>query len=136
MNGPIATLIAKTRAPTSKEGYASIGGGSPQLATTIKQGEALERAMKDLHGVEAPRLAPGRGRPVGGSAPVALPASPRAQGAEGPGRGLDAPQSATQATQTSRSPWGGVALSSSALVARLRTAGLLSCLVCSLEARG
>eukprot|EP00320_Phaeocystis_rex_P004499 CAMPEP_0119087368 /NCGR_PEP_ID=MMETSP1178-20130426/141476_1 /TAXON_ID=33656 /ORGANISM="unid sp, Strain CCMP2000" /LENGTH=95 /DNA_ID=CAMNT_0007070575 /DNA_START=1 /DNA_END=284 /DNA_ORIENTATION=- len=32
MNGPIATLISKTRAPTSKEGYASIGGGSPQLS--------------------------------------------------------------------------------------------------------
>ena len=53
LNGPIATLISKTRAPTSREGYASIGGGSPQLATTIAQGEALEKAMLDLHGVEA-----------------------------------------------------------------------------------
>ena len=53
LNGPIATIISKTRAPTSREGYAAIGGGSPQLATTIKQGEALEAAMLNLHGVEA-----------------------------------------------------------------------------------
>jgi len=53
LNGPIATIISKTRAPTSKEGYAAIGGGSPQLATTIKQGEAMEAAMLNLHGVKA-----------------------------------------------------------------------------------
>ena len=52
LNGPIATLISKSRASASKEGYASIGGGSPQLATTIKQGQALERALADI-GVDA-----------------------------------------------------------------------------------
>lgn len=53
LNGPIAKIISKTRAPTSREGYAAIGGGSPQLSTTIKQGEALEAAMLNLHGVKA-----------------------------------------------------------------------------------
>jgi len=45
-NGPLAWVIARSRAPSSREGYESIGGGSPQLATTIKQGEALEQALK------------------------------------------------------------------------------------------
>ena len=53
LNGPIAKIISKTRAPTSREGYAAIGGGSPQLDTTIKQGQALEAAMRKLHGIEA-----------------------------------------------------------------------------------
>jgi len=53
LNGPIARIISKTRAPTSREGYAAIGGGSPQLDTTIKQGQALEAAMRTLHGIEA-----------------------------------------------------------------------------------
>lgn len=52
LNGPIARLISKTRASASMEGYASIGGGSPQLATTIKQGQALEQALADI-GIEA-----------------------------------------------------------------------------------
>ena len=34
LNGPVAWLIAKGRAPSSREGYAAIGGGSPQLSTT------------------------------------------------------------------------------------------------------
>ncbi|KAL1495679.1 hypothetical protein AB1Y20_016543 [Prymnesium parvum] len=46
LNGPVAKAISTSRAPTSKQGYAAIGGGSPQLATTIKQGEALEKALK------------------------------------------------------------------------------------------
>ena len=53
LNGPIAKIISKTRAPPSREGYAAIGGGSPQLDTTIKQGQALEAAMRKLHGIEA-----------------------------------------------------------------------------------
>lgn len=45
LNGPVAWAISSQRAPLSREGYASIGGGSPQLATTRKQGEALEKAL-------------------------------------------------------------------------------------------
>jgi len=45
MNGPVAWVIAKGRAPSSKEGYESIGGSSPQLATTLKQGKAIEAAL-------------------------------------------------------------------------------------------
>ena len=45
LNGPVAWLIAKGRAPSSREGYAAIGGGSPQLSTTEAQGKALEEAL-------------------------------------------------------------------------------------------
>jgi ferrochelatase len=45
LNKPLAFIIAKVRARTSKEGYKAIGGGSPQLTTTIKQGEAIEAAL-------------------------------------------------------------------------------------------
>jgi len=45
LNGPVAKAISSTRAPISKEGYAAIGGGSPQLPTTIKQGKAIEAAL-------------------------------------------------------------------------------------------
>eukprot|EP00316_Scyphosphaera_apsteinii_P004633 CAMPEP_0119314286 /NCGR_PEP_ID=MMETSP1333-20130426/32303_1 /TAXON_ID=418940 /ORGANISM="Scyphosphaera apsteinii, Strain RCC1455" /LENGTH=516 /DNA_ID=CAMNT_0007319367 /DNA_START=39 /DNA_END=1590 /DNA_ORIENTATION=+ len=41
MNKPLAWVIATSRAPSSREGYASIGGSSPQLATTLAQGRAL-----------------------------------------------------------------------------------------------
>lgn len=47
LNGPIAWAIAKSRTPSSSEGYAAIGGGSPQLATTIKQGEAIVSSLKE-----------------------------------------------------------------------------------------
>uniref|UniRef100_A0A7S0JK38 Ferrochelatase n=2 Tax=Calcidiscus leptoporus TaxID=127549 RepID=A0A7S0JK38_9EUKA len=46
LNSPLAWIIARSRAPSSREGYAAIGGGSPQLATTLKQGEALEEALE------------------------------------------------------------------------------------------
>jgi ferrochelatase len=42
---PLASLISKTRAPKSREGYASIGGGSPQLPTTRAQASAIEAAL-------------------------------------------------------------------------------------------
>lgn len=45
LNGPVAWLISRSRAPSSREGYASIGGSSPQLATTVAQGKALEEAL-------------------------------------------------------------------------------------------
>lgn len=37
MNKVLAFFVAKVRARTSMEGYKAIGGGSPQLATTIQQ---------------------------------------------------------------------------------------------------
>ena len=46
MNGPLAFIIARTRAPQSREGYATIGGSSPQLETTLAQGHALEAALE------------------------------------------------------------------------------------------
>ena len=46
LNGPLAAVISKSRSPSSKEGYASIGGGSPQLSTTLEQGRALEEALE------------------------------------------------------------------------------------------
>ncbi|KAJ3683453.1 hypothetical protein LUZ60_013680 [Juncus effusus] len=48
---PLAKLISVIRAPKSKEGYASIGGGSPLLRITNEQGEALKKALeeKKLH---------------------------------------------------------------------------------------
>lgn len=46
LNGPLAAVISKTRATSSREGYASIGGGSPQLSTTLEQGRALEKALE------------------------------------------------------------------------------------------
>jgi len=45
MNEPLAWIIARTRAPLSREGYAAIGGSSPQLATTRLQGELIEAAL-------------------------------------------------------------------------------------------
>ena len=58
LNGPIAKIISKTRAPTSREGYAAIGGGSPQLDTTIKQGQALEAADAQASRHPRPRSHP------------------------------------------------------------------------------
>lgn len=52
MNGPLAFIISRSRAPLSREGYASIGGSSPQLETTLAQGRALEKALAS-RGVEA-----------------------------------------------------------------------------------
>jgi len=52
MNGPLAYIISRSRGPTSREGYASIGGSSPQLATTLAQGKALEASLAN-RGVEA-----------------------------------------------------------------------------------
>lgn len=42
---PLGKLISKGRAPSSREKYASIGGGSPQLAITKAQGRAIEAAL-------------------------------------------------------------------------------------------
>ena len=44
-NEPLAWLIARTRAPQSRQGYAAIGGGSPQLAITEAQGRAIEASF-------------------------------------------------------------------------------------------
>ena len=52
MNAPLAFVISRSRAPQSREGYASIGGSSPQLATTLEQGRALEVALSK-RGVDA-----------------------------------------------------------------------------------
>ena len=52
LNGPLAWVIARTRAPLSREGYASIGGGSPQLKTTEKQGAMLVQSLA-RRGVDA-----------------------------------------------------------------------------------
>ncbi len=45
----IARRIARKRAPQSRANYAKIGGGSPILAITNKQAQALTRALAD-HG--------------------------------------------------------------------------------------
>jgi len=42
---PLASLIAKRRAPKSREGYQSIGGGSPLRRTTTDQGFQLACAL-------------------------------------------------------------------------------------------
>ncbi|CAL5080699.1 unnamed protein product [Urochloa decumbens] len=48
---PLAKLISTFRAPKSKEGYASIGGGSPLRKITDEQANALKIALekKNLH---------------------------------------------------------------------------------------
>ena len=51
-NGPLAFIISRSRAPQSREGYAAIGGSSPQLATTLEQGRALEASLA-RRGIEA-----------------------------------------------------------------------------------
>ncbi|KMT17987.1 hypothetical protein BVRB_2g033330 [Beta vulgaris subsp. vulgaris] len=43
---PLAQLISKLRAPKSKEGYASIGGGSPLRKITDEQANALKLALE------------------------------------------------------------------------------------------
>lgn len=42
---PLAALIARRRAPKSRENYQKIGGGSPISAITAQQAEALERVL-------------------------------------------------------------------------------------------
>uniref|UniRef100_A0ACD5XXG7 Uncharacterized protein n=1 Tax=Avena sativa TaxID=4498 RepID=A0ACD5XXG7_AVESA len=44
---PLAKLISTFRAPKSKEGYASIGGGSPLRRITDEQANALKNALKE-----------------------------------------------------------------------------------------
>ncbi|KAF9599462.1 hypothetical protein IFM89_038556 [Coptis chinensis] len=48
---PLAQLISVLRAPKGKEGYASIGGGSPLRKITDEQAQALKMALeaKELH---------------------------------------------------------------------------------------
>ncbi|KAM3710173.1 hypothetical protein ACJW31_01G008600 [Castanea mollissima] len=43
---PLAKLISVSRAPKSKEGYASIGGGSPLRKITDEQADALKMALE------------------------------------------------------------------------------------------
>jgi len=43
---PLAKLISTFRAPKSKEGYASIGGGSPLRKITDEQANALKIALE------------------------------------------------------------------------------------------
>jgi ferrochelatase len=43
----VARLIARSRLPSVRENYRSIGGGSPQLALTRAQGDALARRLRD-----------------------------------------------------------------------------------------
>jgi ferrochelatase len=42
---PLGALISRGRSPSSREKYASIGGGSPQLKITKAQGRAIEAAL-------------------------------------------------------------------------------------------
>jgi ferrochelatase len=42
---PLAALIARRRAPKSRENYQKIGGGSPISAMTARQAEAVEHAL-------------------------------------------------------------------------------------------
>jgi ferrochelatase len=42
---PLAALIARRRAPKSRENYQKIGGGSPISAITARQAEAVEHAL-------------------------------------------------------------------------------------------
>ncbi|KAK6912794.1 Ferrochelatase [Dillenia turbinata] len=44
---PLAQLISVLRAPKSKEGYASIGGGSPLRRITDEQANALKKALEE-----------------------------------------------------------------------------------------
>lgn len=44
---PLAKLISTYRAPKSKEGYASIGGGSPLRKITDEQAQALKMALEE-----------------------------------------------------------------------------------------
>lgn len=44
----IAYLIARRRAPVAREIYEKLGGGSPLLANTLAQAQALEAALADL----------------------------------------------------------------------------------------
>ncbi|KAI3682206.1 hypothetical protein L2E82_50069 [Cichorium intybus] len=44
---PLAQLISTLRAPKSKEGYASIGGGSPLRKITNEQADALKMALEE-----------------------------------------------------------------------------------------
>lgn len=48
----LAWLIARRRAPVAAEIYAQIGGGSPLLANTRAQADALQLALEDLGGVK------------------------------------------------------------------------------------
>lgn len=44
----MATFIARRRTPSIQEQYAQIGGGSPILAWTRKQGESMEKLLDKL----------------------------------------------------------------------------------------
>jgi ferrochelatase len=50
--GLLARLIARRRAPLARDIYGKLGGGSPLLANTIAQAEALKSALADLGEVE------------------------------------------------------------------------------------
>lgn len=49
----LAALISTTRAPSARANYAKMGGGSPILAETLSQAEALQSQLAALPGVEA-----------------------------------------------------------------------------------
>ncbi|CAG8787424.1 14648_t:CDS:2, partial [Dentiscutata erythropus] len=49
-----APIIAKRRTPKIQEQYAKIGGGSPILSWTQKQGSALEKLMDEISPLTAP----------------------------------------------------------------------------------
>ncbi|HEY2890472.1 MAG TPA: ferrochelatase [Dongiaceae bacterium] len=46
----LAKLISRRRAPVARKIYAHLGGGSPLLANTRAQGQALQAALKDAAG--------------------------------------------------------------------------------------
>lgn len=47
LQGPLAWLISNARASKSKEGYETIGGGSPLLRITNEQANALQTALEE-----------------------------------------------------------------------------------------
>src|SRR5208282_1942013 len=50
---PAAKLISRRRAPVAREIYRKMGGGSPLLANTEAQAQALEAALRDFGSVKA-----------------------------------------------------------------------------------
>jgi len=47
--GPLARRVARKRAPVVREQYQTIGGSSPNNATTIRQAELLEELLGESH---------------------------------------------------------------------------------------
>ena len=64
----VSSLVAKARAPRSRSNYAAIGGGSPIVATTLGQAEALRAELLARGHDVAVAVAQRHGRPDTGQA--------------------------------------------------------------------